>query len=83
MYATEHQLGPAHSAVVIAPYAHHRHPLSRRTAKTKPVPESAQERPGIGALELLSSFPKAVPAELEVHCIVDNYVTHSLPEVKA
>jgi hypothetical protein len=53
------------------------------TAMTPPVPESAQERPGIGALELLSSFPKPVPAELEVHCIADNYVTHSLPEVKA
>ncbi|MFY9478341.1 MAG: transposase, partial [Aquabacterium sp.] len=26
---------------------------------------------------------KAVPSELDVHCIVDNYATHSHPKIKA
>jgi hypothetical protein len=27
--------------------------------------------------------PKSVPAELDIHCIVDNYATHSHPTIKA
>jgi len=31
----------------------------------------------------LREIDKAVPAELDVHCICDNYATHSHPKVKA
>lgn len=34
-------------------------------------------------LAFLREIDKAVPAELDVHCIVDNYATHSHPKVKA
>jgi putative transposase len=34
-------------------------------------------------LAFLRSIDKAVPAELEVHCIVDNYASHKHPKVKA
>lgn len=34
-------------------------------------------------LSFLREIEKAVPAELDVHCIVDNYATHSHPKVKA
>jgi putative transposase len=34
-------------------------------------------------LAFLRSIDKAVPAELEVHCIVDNYSSHKHPKVKA
>ena len=33
-------------------------------------------------LSFLREIDKAVPAELDVHCIVDNYATHSHPKVK-
>ncbi|AEI78151.1 transposase [Cupriavidus necator N-1] len=31
----------------------------------------------------LRSIDKAVPAELDVHCIVDNYSSHKHPKIKA
>ena len=34
-------------------------------------------------LAFLRSIDKAVPAELDIHCIVDNYATHSHPKVRA
>lgn len=34
-------------------------------------------------LSFLREIDKAVPAELDVHCIADNYATHSHPKVKA
>ena len=34
-------------------------------------------------LSFLREIDTAVPAELDVHCIVDNYATHSHPKVKA
>jgi len=34
-------------------------------------------------LGFLRSIDKAVPAELDVHCIVDNYASHKHPKVKA
>lgn len=34
-------------------------------------------------LAFLRSIDKAVPAELDVHCIVDNYASHKHPKVKA
>lgn len=34
-------------------------------------------------LAFLRSIDKAVPAELQVHCIVDNYSSHKHPKVKA
>jgi putative transposase len=34
-------------------------------------------------LAFLREIDKAVPVELDVHCIVDNYATHSHPKVKA
>ncbi len=34
-------------------------------------------------LSFLREIDKAVPVELDVHCIVDNYATHSHPKVKA
>uniref|UniRef100_E6PLU4 Transposase, IS630 family n=1 Tax=mine drainage metagenome TaxID=410659 RepID=E6PLU4_9ZZZZ len=34
-------------------------------------------------LSFLREIDKAVPIELDVHCIVDNYATHSHPKVKA
>jgi putative transposase len=34
-------------------------------------------------LSFLREIDKAVPPELDVHCIVDNYATHSHPKVKA
>lgn len=34
-------------------------------------------------LAFLRSIDKAVPAELDVHCIVDNYASHEHPKVKA
>jgi putative transposase len=34
-------------------------------------------------LAFLRSIDKAVPAELDVHCIVDNYSSHKHPKVKA
>ena len=34
-------------------------------------------------LAFLRSIDKAVPAELDVHCIVDNYGSHKHPKVKA
>ena len=34
-------------------------------------------------LAFLREIDKAVPAELDVHCICDNYATHSHPKVKA
>ncbi len=34
-------------------------------------------------LSFLREIERAVPAELDVHCIVDNYATHNHPKVKA
>jgi len=34
-------------------------------------------------LAFLRKIDKAVPAQLDVHCIVDNYATHSHPKIKA
>lgn len=34
-------------------------------------------------LSFLREFDKAVPAELDIHCICDNYATHSHPKIKA
>lgn len=34
-------------------------------------------------LSFLRSIDKAVPADLDVHCIVDNYASHKHPKVKA
>lgn len=34
-------------------------------------------------MSFLREIDKAVPAELDVHCIADNYATHSHPKVKA
>lgn len=34
-------------------------------------------------LSFLREIDKAVPAGLDIHCIVDNYATHSHPKVKA
>ena len=34
-------------------------------------------------LSFLREIDKAVPAELDIHCIVDNYATHSHPKIKA
>jgi putative transposase len=34
-------------------------------------------------LSFLREIDKAVPAELDVHCIADNYATHSHPKIKA
>jgi putative transposase len=34
-------------------------------------------------LSFLREIDTAVPAELDIHCIVDNYATHSHPKVKA
>jgi len=34
-------------------------------------------------LSFLREIDKAVPIELDIHCIVDNYATHSHPKVKA
>jgi putative transposase len=34
-------------------------------------------------LSFLRSIDKAVPGELDIHCIVDNYATHKHPKVKA
>ena len=34
-------------------------------------------------LSFLREIDKAVPTELDVHCIVDNYATHSHPKIKA
>jgi len=34
-------------------------------------------------LSFLREIDKAVPAELDIHCIVDNYATHKHPKVKA
>jgi len=34
-------------------------------------------------LDFLRSIDKAVPAGLDVHCIVDNYSSHKHPKVKA
>lgn len=34
-------------------------------------------------LDFLRQIDRAVPAELGIHCIVDNYVTHKHPRVKA
>jgi putative transposase len=34
-------------------------------------------------LSFLREIDKAVPPELDIHCIVDNYATHSHPKVKA
>lgn len=34
-------------------------------------------------LSFLREIDKAVPAELDIHCIADNYATHSHPKVKA
>jgi putative transposase len=34
-------------------------------------------------LSFLREIDKTVPAELDIHCIVDNYATHSHPKVKA
>lgn len=34
-------------------------------------------------LSFLREIDKAVPAELDVHCICDNYATHSHPNIKA
>ena len=34
-------------------------------------------------LSFLREIDKSVPAELDVHCIVDNYATHSHPKIKA
>ncbi|GAC1534497.1 MAG: hypothetical protein NVS2B4_14850 [Ramlibacter sp.] len=31
----------------------------------------------------MREIDKAVPPELDIHCIVDNYATHNHPEVKA
>jgi putative transposase len=34
-------------------------------------------------LSFLREIDKAVPAELDIHCIADNYATHSHPKIKA
>ena len=34
-------------------------------------------------LSFLREIDKAVPPELDIHCIVDNYATHSHPKIKA
>ena len=34
-------------------------------------------------LSFLREIDKAVPVELDIHCIVDNYATHSHPKIKA
>lgn len=34
-------------------------------------------------MSFLREIDKAVPAKLDVHCIVDNYATHNHPEIKA
>jgi putative transposase len=34
-------------------------------------------------LSFLQEIERAVPAELDVHCIADNYATHNHPKVKA
>jgi len=34
-------------------------------------------------ISFLREIDKSVPAELDIHCIVDNYATHSHPKVKA
>jgi putative transposase len=34
-------------------------------------------------LSFLRTIDKSVPAELDIHCIVDNYATHSHPKVRA
>jgi len=34
-------------------------------------------------LAFLRTIDKSVPAELDIHCIVDNYATHSHPKVRA
>ncbi len=34
-------------------------------------------------LSFLREIDKAVPAELDIHCICDNYATHSHPKIKA
>jgi putative transposase len=34
-------------------------------------------------LAFLREIDKAVPAELDIHCICDNYATHSHPKIKA
>lgn len=34
-------------------------------------------------LSFLRDIDKAVPAELDIHCICDNYATHSHPKIKA
>lgn len=34
-------------------------------------------------LSFLREIDKAVPADLDVHCIVDNYASHKHPKVKA
>jgi len=33
-------------------------------------------------LSFLREIDKAVPAELDIHCIADNYATHSHPKIK-
>lgn len=35
------------------------------------------------SLSFLREIDKAVPPELDVHCVVYNYVTHSHPRIKA
>ncbi len=34
-------------------------------------------------LSFLREIDAAVPPELDIHCIVDNYATHSHPKIKA
>ncbi len=34
-------------------------------------------------LSFLREIETAVPPELDIHCIVDNYATHSHPKIKA
>jgi putative transposase len=34
-------------------------------------------------LSFLRQIDNAVPAELDIHCIVDNYATYSHPKIKA
>ncbi|KAF7963107.1 hypothetical protein AWV80_13720 [Cupriavidus sp. UYMU48A] len=34
-------------------------------------------------LSFLREIDQAVPAELDIHCIADNYATHSHPKIKA
>jgi putative transposase len=36
-----------------------------------------------GFLDFLRQIDQVVPAELDIHCIVDNYATHKHPRVKA